>query len=111
MELVSVWLINHKASLDELSPMNEDGSAFMVGTGIVAANNMKEAISLFEEWLKDQKMEVLEYSKCEEFNPTSFNSTGDNAINLKRAAEATLEDLNIRYIGISSEAFQTKLQP
>src|SRR5690606_35358011 len=35
MEVFSVWLIHHKASIDTYSPMNLDGSTFMIGIGVV----------------------------------------------------------------------------
>ncbi|MGL6160201.1 hypothetical protein [Microbulbifer sp.] len=104
MELVSVWLIYHKASLDELSPMNEDGSEYMVGTGFVPATSMKEAISLFEKYLEEQKMEVLELTKCEQFDPANFDESTEEGKQILRVASSSLEDEQIRYVGISSEA-------
>ena len=55
MEIVSVWLIHHKASLDPYSPMNMDGSKFMVGIGVVPAVDMKSALELFEKYLQTQQ--------------------------------------------------------
>ncbi|MBB3061075.1 hypothetical protein [Microbulbifer rhizosphaerae] len=106
MEVVSVWLIYHKASLDELSPMNEDGSEYMVGTGFVPATSMKEAVSLFEKYLEGQKMEILELTKCEQFDPANFNESNEEDRQIIRAASSSLEDGQIRYVGISSEAME-----
>lgn len=72
MEIVRVWLLHHKASMTSDSPINLDGSTFMLGIGIVPATNMKEAIELFEVYLKNHDMALLELTKCEEYSPNNF---------------------------------------
>lgn len=106
MKVVSVWLIYHKASLDDLSPMNEDGSEYMIGTGFVPATSMQEALSLFEKYLEDQKMEILELERCERFDPANFDESDDEDRKIIRVASSSMEDEQIRYVGVSSEAME-----
>lgn len=108
MEVVSIWLIYHKASLDDLSPMNEDGSEYMVGTGFVPAISMQKAISLFGKYLEGQKMELLKLEKCEQIDPANFDASNDEDRQIIRAASSSLEDEQIRYVGISSKAMGCK---
>ena len=104
MEIISAWLIDHKASLDELSRMNDDGSEYMIGTAVVPATSMQEALALFERYLEEQKMGLLELSKCEQFDPDHFDATSVKNQKIMCAAPSVLEDQKIRYFGISSEA-------
>lgn len=100
-----VWLLHHKASMTLDSPMNLDGSTFMLGIGIVPATSMKEAIELFEVYLKSQDMELLELTKCEEYSPNNFESSSLEDREIKEFSLESLEKNKIYYAcWISSEA-------
>ena len=111
MELKSAWLIYNKASLEEYSPMNFDGSAFMVGIGVVLATSIKEALEKFDTYLAGQKMSVIEVSKCEKFDPGNFvEDTKENA-SIKDVIPDVLERDEIFYVnGISSEALLSEVR-
>lgn len=105
MIITSVWLIHHKASLAPDSPMNEDGSTFMQGVGVVPASSMKEALGFFDEYLAGKKMVLLELWKCEEWNPKNFIEDSLENRQINHAAGRALEINKIHYTcGISSEA-------
>lgn len=105
MEIISVWLIHHKASLDTYSPMNMDGSTFMVGIGVVPAADMKQALELFNKYLHAQNMQVLELWKCEQYLPENFVEPTQDNREIKEVATQALETGEIFYAcGISSEA-------
>ncbi|MDN3639322.1 hypothetical protein QWY82_10955 [Simiduia curdlanivorans] len=104
MEIISAWLIDHKASLEELSPMNDDGSEYMIGTAVVPATSMQQALVLFESYLEEQKMGLLELSKCEQFDPVHFDATSEKGQQVMHAAPKVLEDQKIRHFGVSSES-------
>lgn len=111
MEILSVWLIHHKASIDPDSPMNYDGSEYMLGVGVVPATSMKEALDLFDKYLSDQKMQVLELWKCEQYSPENFvdatqnNKTLQDNKEINEVASQALENGTIFYAcGVSSEA-------
>ncbi|OZG73083.1 hypothetical protein BTA51_11335 [Hahella sp. CCB-MM4] len=105
MEIISVWLIHHKASMDEYSPKNLDGSEYMVGIGVVPATNMREALDLFDRYLSDLKMEIMEVTKCEQYDPKNFVEPTEDNRDINEVAAEALESGRIFYAcGISSEA-------
>lgn len=105
MVITSVWLLHHKASLMPDSPMNEDGSIFMQGVGVVPASSMKEAINLFDQYLTEKRMGLLELWKCEQWHPKNFLADSLENRQINRAASGALEAGKIYYTcGISSEA-------
>lgn len=105
MEIISVWLIHHKASMDTYSPMNMDGSTFMVGIGVVPATDMKQALELFDQYLQRQQMQIIEVWKCEQYSPEKFSESTQDNREIKEVAAQALETGEIFYAcGISSEA-------
>ena len=105
MIITSVWLIHHKASLAPDSPMNEDGSTFMQGIGVVPASGMTEALARFNEYLAGMKMDLLELWKCEQWDPKNFAANSQENRQINHAASRALEINKIHYTcGISSEA-------
>ncbi len=112
MVIQSVWLLHHKASLTPDSPMNQDGSTFIKGIGVVSAANMKEAMALFENYLTAQHMTLLELWKCEQWNPEDFTSDNLENTQINRAASNALECNKIYYAcGISSEVLDYEDDP
>ncbi|HTF96681.1 MAG TPA: hypothetical protein VL995_11155 [Cellvibrio sp.] len=105
MEILAVWLIHHKASMTLDSPMNMDGSEYIVGIGVVPATNMQEALQLFDAYLKKQDMAVLEAWKCEQYFPKNFSEISQKNSDINEVAQEALESNKISYVcGISSEA-------
>lgn len=103
---ISIWLIHHKASLSECSPMNLDGSEYMTGIGVVPATDMQEAIRLFNIYLQTQGMGLLEVWKCEQYIPTDFAEQSQANREINEAARDAIENNQIFYVlGISSEAW------
>ncbi len=107
MDVVSVWLIHHKASMEESSPMNLDGSTYMVGIGVVPASDMKQALSRFDEYLADNKMAILELEKCEQWDSANFAGNSFEERQINGAAGRALETGKIHYtLGESSESIE-----
>lgn len=105
MEILAVWLIHHKASMADDSPMNLDGSIYMVGIGVVPATNMQEALQLFNVYLEKQNMAVLDLWKCEQYFPKNFTEPSQQNRELNEVASEALDTNKIFYAcGISSEA-------
>ena len=105
MNIQSIWLLHHKASLTPDSPMNLDGSTFIQGVGVVPAEDMKAAMAIFEDYLSDQQMAVLELWRCEQWGPQNFLADTLENRQINRAANNALETNKIHYAcGISSEA-------
>lgn len=105
MEVISVWLIHHKASIDTYSPMNLDGSTFMIGIGVVPATDMKQAIEIFDAYLQQQQMQVLEIWKCEQYLPKNFAQPTMENREINEVAAQALDTGEVFYAcAISSEA-------
>lgn len=105
METKSVWLIYHKASLNQYSPMNLDGSEYMVGVGVVPAGTMKESLKVFDEYLDDQKMSIIDLWKCEKYRKDQHQDQSQDNREISELTLQALENDNVYYAcGISSEA-------
>lgn len=105
MEIISVWLIHHKASIDTYSPMNLDGSSFMIGIGVVPAIDIKQAIGIFERYLIKQQMQILEIWKCEQYAPENFVETTLENREINEVAAQAIDTGEVFYAcAISSEA-------
>ena len=71
------WIIDHKASLSPFSPMNLDGSDWILGVYLVSAESQQIAQEKFELFLKSEEMELIEtYDICSfEVEKFTDNST------------------------------------
>jgi hypothetical protein len=86
--------------------MNQDGSTFIQGIGVVPAEDMQTALKLFDDYLQSQQMTILEMWKCELWNSNNFKEDTLEHRQINRAASNALENNKIYYAcGISSEAF------
>ncbi|ABC30263.1 hypothetical protein HCH_03518 [Hahella chejuensis KCTC 2396] len=112
MEIVSAWLLYHRASMDPFSPMNLDGSEYMVGVGVVPATSMREALDLFDKYLAESKMTLMDLWKCEQYKGPigiggPIHEPSLNEPELGVTASQALENDCIYYVGgISSEALE-----
>ncbi|WLQ16208.1 hypothetical protein O5O45_09805 [Hahella aquimaris] len=109
MEIVSAWLIHHRASMEPTSPMNCDGSEYVVGVGVVPATSMREALDLFDQYLAKNKMALMDLWKCEQYSgPIRLFTTP--TLTEKEAQESSQRALErdcIYYAGgISSEVIK-----
>lgn len=64
MDADQCWLIYHKASMGEGSSLNMDGSTYAYGVAVVPVRDLKSALELFEQTLKEDSMELIEVYKC-----------------------------------------------
>ncbi|MBU6951381.1 hypothetical protein [Hahella sp. HN01] len=110
MEIVSAWLLYHRASMEPMTPANFDGSDYMVGVAVVPATSMKEALELFDQYLADNRMKLMDLWKCEQYRgpigiggPIHVPSLTEPELGV--AASQALENERIYCVGgISSEA-------
>lgn len=88
----SVWLIDHKASLSGDSPMNMDGSTWLTGIGVLAAENKAAAMEAFKEYLSGKGMELLELYDHSEYRPDKFSDTSSKSAQVNNAVRLVLQD-------------------
>lgn len=105
MEDEDVWLMYHKAKLNEYSPMNVDGSEFILGVAVIPAKNKEEADHKFEQFLSGDNMVLIKLENCVIYNPDNFkeDSIANKQINF--AAVKAIETGKVHYAcGKTSEA-------
>lgn len=107
MEIISIWLIYHKAVLNKNSPMNFDGSSHMYGVGVVPAENESDAEEKFISFLADQKMQLEKIEKCVVYEARNFYEKTEDNDELKEVVSDALDNGVIGYAcAISSEAYE-----
>lgn len=108
MDIHSAWLIYHKATMEPDSPMNLDGSDFMSGVGVVPATSMKQALSHFDQYLSDNKMAIVDITKCERWNQDHFTDGSIEHNMILNAVKNALASNSIHYtFGESSESLMS----
>ncbi|MBU6954617.1 hypothetical protein [Hahella sp. HN01] len=109
MRLVSAWIIHHKASMSEHSPMNLDGSEYIVGIVVVPASSMREALDVFDEYLSENEMQVMDIWKCEKYDPSNFKELTEESKEIRDVSIEVLESGEAEFVtGESSKVFEDK---
>lgn len=105
MEKSNIWLIDHKATLSEVSPLNMDGSEWMKGIFIVYAENEGSALERFRDQLRKDSMEEIKiYKVCEYREQDCLNHA--QVEHITHGVERIKEAGDFYYIGTqSSEGF------
>lgn len=97
MEIISVYLIPNKCTLGTSSPFNFDGSEFIKGLGVVPATSPDEALSLFKQYLENQKLGLLDTSRPTQYDPNNFKDGTEDSREIKELATKALEKDQIGY--------------
>jgi len=99
MDTNTIWLIDHKATLGDFSPMNLDGSTWILGVCILTAASTEEsAISKFKDFLKNEDMELIEIYDLREYVSDDFNDDSSRSAQIKNAVRTVLEDGETCYV-------------
>ncbi|VUD66789.1 hypothetical protein TDB9533_03695 [Thalassocella blandensis] len=98
MSKKKVWLYYHKATVAPQTPVNMDGSEFMIGVSIVPADTLIESKDKFEEDLSRNHMSALEVYNAIEYSPDAILPDSDlNKQIIKSVEHAIRRDL-VHYI-------------
>ncbi|WLQ13561.1 hypothetical protein O5O45_27930 [Hahella aquimaris] len=103
MSPVSAWIFHHRASLDAMSPLNFDGSDFLVGVAIVPGSTIREALDNFDAYLSENKMEVIAIWKCEQYHPKKFSEPTEENRTIALISAEVLEQKKSFYAWSTSE--------
>ena len=99
MDTNKIWLIDHKATLGDFSPMNLDGSTWIMGVCVLAAEPTEEsAIEKLKNFLKQEEMELIEIYDIRQYVSEEFNDDSSRSIQIKNAARTVLEDGETCYV-------------
>ena len=98
MDNKRIWLIDHKASLGEFSPMNLDGSSWILGICVLSAKNQEQGSIKFNSFLKNEDMELLELYELCEYNSENFKDSSRRSNQVNHAANKVIDNEEICYV-------------
>ena len=99
MDTNKIWLIDHKATLSDFSPMNLDGSTWILGVCILTSAPTEEsAITKFKNFLKSEEMELIEIYDIRQYVSDNFNDDSSRSAQIKNAVRTVLEDGETCYV-------------
>lgn len=98
MRKTDIWIIDHKATLGEYSPLNIDGSTWILGVCTLNATDQEEALAIFAEYLKKKKMELIEIYEIALYNANNFTDDSKRTENIQYAARRLGQNNEIYYV-------------
>ncbi len=98
MESSQVWIIDHKATLSEDSPMNLDGSSWILGVCVLSAKNKENAFVKLHEFLKSENMELVEIYQLQKYSIEHFKGDSRRENQINNAVRMVLEDGKACYV-------------
>lgn len=101
----AVWIVSTKSKVLENCPHNEDGSEFFFVDCLLPAGNEQEAIAPIKSALGDERLELLEVTRCEPFDLTKYEGDDFEIEEVQIAAQAASQSQQLTFsIFVSSEA-------
>lgn len=79
------WIIDHKASLSPFSPMNLDGSDWILGVYLVSAESQQAAQEKLDLFLKNEEMALIEVYDISSFDSEIFNDGSSRSSQITNA--------------------------
>lgn len=98
MESSHIWIIDHKATLNEDSAMNLDGSSWILGVCVLSAKDRENALVKFHDFLKSEKMEAIEIYQLQKYLVDYFKDDSRRSSQINDAARMVREDGEICYV-------------
>lgn len=93
-----IWIIDHKATLNEFSPMNQDGSLWVLGICVLSAANEEVALAKLHDFLKNEAMELIEIYDLKRYSIDNFQDDSSRSIQINNAARMVREDDQSCYV-------------
>ena len=94
-----IWLIDHKATLGDFSPMNLDGSTWILGVCVLTAGDSEEsAVAKFKDFLKHEEMELIEIYDIRQYVSEEFSDDTSRSTQIKNAVRTVLKDGETCYV-------------
>ncbi|HTF96314.1 MAG TPA: hypothetical protein VL995_09295 [Cellvibrio sp.] len=98
MDGSNIWVIDHKATLSEFSPMNLDGSSWILGVCVLSAINKEHALVKFNAFLKSEEMELIEIYGSQEYSGDFFKDDSRRSTQINNAARMVRDDGQTCYV-------------
>ncbi len=98
MESPQIWIIDHKATLNEFSPMNLDGSSWILGVCVLSAADKGNALAKFHDFLKTEIMELIEIYDVQKYSIDKFKDNSMRSAQINNAVRMVREDGRTCYV-------------
>jgi hypothetical protein len=98
MEQKDIWLIDHKATLGEYSPLNMDGSEWILGICVLHAGNQQQALQELSRYLQENEMDLIETYQIAQYQPEEYADHSDRSEQINYAARRVLQDGETCYV-------------
>lgn len=98
MESPQIWIIDHKATLNEFSPMNLDGSSWILGVCVLSAVDKGNALSKFHDFLKAEMMELIDIYDVQKYSIDKFKDDSRRSAQINNAVRMAREDGRTCYV-------------
>lgn len=98
MSTEGIWLIDHKATLGDFSPMNLDGSSWILGVCVIAASSEEDAAMRFNRFLEGEGMEVIEIYDLRLFHESEFIDESSRTKQIRNAVRTVSQDGETCYV-------------
>lgn len=98
MEKNLIWLMDHKAKLGEFSPLNMDGSTWILGVCVLRARDREEAMSKFEHYLHDNGMKLVELYEFAEYASENYVDKSSRTDQINYAVRRVRQDGETCYV-------------
>lgn len=92
MEHRKIWLIDHKATLSEYSPMNMDGSSWVLGVCVLGAQDQQSAMRQFADFLQHEEMALSDTYEVCEYRADDFTDDSERTDQINYAARRVKQD-------------------
>lgn len=98
MESSPIWIIDHKATLSDFSPMNLDGSSWILGVCVLLAKNKENALEQLHKFLKSEEMELIEVYELQEYSTGNFKDDSRRSSQINNAVRMVCNDGKTCYV-------------
>jgi len=105
-----IWLIDHKATLGEDSPLNMDGSTWLTAICVLQATTEEEALAAFSTYLEANDLEVIERYDLSQYSANDFQDESSRSKQVKEAVRKVGEDGQACYVYIRTSEYYADLK-
>ena len=93
-----VWLIDHKATLDDSSPLNMDGSEWILGVCVLRAENQDQAMEKLGLYLQENALGLQEVYEIVQYRPENYLDNSARSDQVNYAARRVMADGETCYV-------------
>lgn len=93
-----IWLIDHQAILGNNSPLNLDGSEWILGVCVLSADTKEQAIAKLGQYFKENDLTLQEVYEAAQYRPEDYTDESPRSEQINYAARKVLADGESCYV-------------